>query len=194
MKQQCRAALFGCLFCVIVLAGCAGPRKGPFDVPSDSRGGMTAPSGFSQGSDMYERTAAYEQAVRVGTRGGGSDDVNRAAAEIAAATVFFDFDTSAIRSDTRQTLDRVADLLKRNPSIRICLHGHCDARGPNEYNYALGERRARAVYGYLTGAGVPAIQLEMVTHGKASPAVSGGTENAYARNRRVELIVLTTCF
>lgn len=189
MKQQYRTAAFGCLFCVLVLAGCAKPRTSPFDVPSAMPGErMTASSSLYQGPEGDER------AIRVGSRAGGSDAVSRAAAEIAAATVFFDFDKSAIRPDTRQTLDRVADLLKRNPSIRVCLHGHCDARGPNEYNYALGERRARAVYGYLTGAGVPAIQLEMVTHGKKNPAASGGTENAYARNRRVELIVLTTCF
>lgn len=184
MEHQHRTAILSCLFCVLILAGCAKPRASVFDVPSAiPKEGTAASSPSSQDT------------VRTGARSRGENDsVTRAAAEIAAAMVFFDFDKYAIRQDTRKILDTVADLLKRNPSIRICLHGHCDARGPNEYNYALGERRARAVYGYLTKAGVPAIQLEMVTHGKKNPVMSGETESAYARNRRVELIVMTTCF
>ena len=92
------------------------------------------------------------------------------------------------------TIDRVATLLRQNPSVRISLHGHCDERGGNEYNYGLGERRARAVYGSLLSAGAPSYQVEMVNHGKKNPAVPGRTEAAYSRNRRVEFIVLTTCY
>lgn len=167
------AALLGCFFCLGILAGCPKPRTGPFDVPAATGSGAMVPGKAFRGS---------------------SDELNRAAAAIAAATVYFAFDRADIQPDARLEIERVAVLLKQYPSIRISLHGHCDERGPNEYNYGLGERRARAVYAQLLGVGAPSSQVEMVTYGKKTPAVTGRTESAYARNRRVEFVVLTTCF
>ena len=183
MNKQSVIPLLGCLFLAAALAGCAKPRTGPFDVPSAVPGHTTAQAGQGLGA----RTGAW-------SGGESSDSVNRAAAEIATAKVYFDFDRSAIKPEARMTIDRVAALLRQNPSIRISLHGYCDERGGDEYNYGLGERRARAVYGSLLGAGAPAGQLEMVNHGRKNPAASGRTEAAYSLNRRVEFFVLTTCY
>lgn len=171
MKKNSIVVAAGCLALSFGLAGCAKPRTEPFDVPS--------------GVSRVSLPASRES--------GRSDAVNRAAGEIAAATIYFAFDRAEIRADAAATLERVAALLKENPSIRIALQGHCDERGGEEYNYGLGERRARAAYGALLRAGVPASQLAMVNYGEKAPAIAGRTEAAYSRNRRVAFHVLTTC-
>ena len=152
-----------------IFAGCAKERTGPFDVPGAVPHAQAAAS------------TATDEAVA------------RAAAEIAASKIYFDFNKSVIRPDAQATLDRVASLLKQYPVIGINIEGHCDERGGREYNYALGERRARAAYSALVARGIDPGQVYMVTYGKETPAVSGHTENAYARNRRAEFIVVTTC-
>ena len=168
MNMRTRAIVSAMCLAVLVLAGCAKPRTGPFDVPAAAPG-------------------------RGGVSVAQDSDVRRAAGEIAAARIYFAFNKYDLRPDARQTLSRVAELLRQYPAVRIAVHGHCDERGPNEYNYVLGERRARAAYGYLVRNGVSPSQLEMVTHGKKSPAVSGKGEAAWALNRRDEFIVLTLC-
>ncbi|SBW01347.1 Peptidoglycan-associated lipoprotein (modular protein) [uncultured delta proteobacterium] len=193
MNRYSTVIVTGCLALMLGLAGCsAKPRTGPFDVPSGGSGGIGSNSGYS-GSSVPARQGASGSPAPTWQQN-QSDAVNRAAAEIAAAKVFFDFNRAEIRPDARAALDHVAGLLKQNPSIQIGLQGHCDERGSNEYNYGLGERRARAAYGYLLRAGVPAYQLKMVNYGKKTPAVAGRTESAYAQNRRVAFCVLTTCY
>ena len=181
MNRYQTIILAGCLAFLVGLAGCAKPRTGPFDVPSAAPGTLSA-SGQSAGSGA---SSGF---------GGSSDAVNRAAAEIVAAKVFFTFDRADIRPEAHPVINRVAELLRQNPPIRISLHGHCDERGSYEYNYGLGERRARAVHAALLRAGAPAAQIDMVTYGKKVLATPGRTEDAHSRNRRVEFIVLTTCY
>ncbi len=113
-----------------------------------------------------------------------------AADEITNARIFFAFDSFDIHPDSRQVLARKAELLKRHPQIRVSIQGHCDERGTEEYNLALGERRARAAYEFLTFSGVNPAQLEMISKGKLEPAVPGHNEAAWAQNRRDEFIVL----
>ena len=194
MNRHSALIVTGCLTLVFGLAGCsAKPRTGPFDVPSGESGTAVSSSAYS-GSSVPARQGGSSGAPVPAWQKDASNAVNRAAAEIAAAKVLFDFNRAEIRPDARAALDHVAGLLKQNPSIQIALQGHCDERGGNEYNYGLGERRARAAYGYLLKAGVPAYQLKMVNHGKKTPAVAGRTESAYAQNRRVAFCVLTTCY
>ena len=159
-------ALMGC-FLLLGLAGCAKPRTGPFDVPSAIPSSGTAT---------------------------GTKDMSQVVAQINAAKVLFAFDRADIRSDAREALGQVAALLRQYSSIRISIRGHCDERGSREYNFDLGERRARAAYGYLLSVGVPPCQMEMVTYGKKTPAVYGRSESVWAMNRRVEFSVLTTCY
>ena len=79
--------------------------------------------------------------------------------------------------------------MKQYPQLRVVIEGHCDERGTEEYNLALGERRARAAYEFLMNLGIPASQMEMVSFGKLHPAVSGGGESAWSKNRRDEFKV-----
>lgn len=200
MKRKCRAAILaGCLLCAAALAGCglASERSGPFDVPAAVPREKMVVSGTGAGN----RGASMGPAGVPGVRGGldaispnATDAVRRAAEDIAASTVFFAFNKADLSAEARKTLDGAAALLKRYSCIRVTAHAHCDERGSYEFNYALGERRARVVYEYLARAGVPPRQLEMVNHGEKTPAVAGTTDYAHARNRRTELIITTTCF
>ncbi|MCV2885543.1 peptidoglycan-associated lipoprotein Pal [Aestuariibacter sp. AA17] len=102
--------------------------------------------------------------------------------------VYFDFDRSAIRSDAYPILDKHADFLIKNPNQKIVIEGHCDERGTPEYNIALGERRAKSVETYLVNAGVNPSQLSVVSYGEEKPAVVGGGQSAFAKNRRGVLV------
>lgn len=102
--------------------------------------------------------------------------------------VYFDFDRSNVRSDAYSILDKHADFLTKNPGQSIVIEGHCDSRGTPEYNIALGERRAKAVETYLMNAGVSASQISVVSYGEEKPVAMGGTEAAFAQNRRGVLV------
>jgi peptidoglycan-associated lipoprotein len=101
-------------------------------------------------------------------------------------TVYFDFDSSALRPDAMETLRQNAEKIKQVPGVVIQLAGHCDERGTQEYNLALGERRALAVRNYLIQLGVSGDRLVTISYGKERPAVEGHNESAWAKNRRVE--------
>lgn len=98
--------------------------------------------------------------------------------------VFFDTDSSTVREDGRQTLNRQAEWLKKYTNYQITIEGHCDERGTREYNLALGERRANAARQYLIAQGIPAARIKTVSYGKERPDPVGSDEAAWARNRR----------
>jgi peptidoglycan-associated lipoprotein len=97
--------------------------------------------------------------------------------------VFFDFDQAVIRDDARPTLDSQADWLTRNPTVNVQIAGDCDERGTEEYNIALGNRRAYAAESYLAAKGVPAGRMSTISYGKDKPIAAGSTEEAWAQNR-----------
>jgi peptidoglycan-associated lipoprotein len=100
-------------------------------------------------------------------------------------SVYFDYDKSAIRSDGAGVLRANAGVIKANADWgQITVEGNTDERGSEEYNLALGERRAMAVKRYLVDLGVPDARLRTVSFGEAKPAVAGHDESAYRYNRR----------
>jgi len=101
--------------------------------------------------------------------------------------VYFDFDSDIVKEEYRPLIDLHAKRLNANKKAALNLEGHTDERGGREYNLALGQRRAEAVAKSLTLLGVGANQVEAVSFGKERPAVQGGGEEAWAKNRRVEL-------
>jgi outer membrane protein OmpA-like peptidoglycan-associated protein len=106
-------------------------------------------------------------------------------------TVYFAFDSSNIPGSERGKLEQVSEWFKSNPGHSLFLAGHADKRGTPEYNRALGERRALAVREYLVALGLPAASLYTNSYGSDRPAVDGDTEDAYAKNRRVQVGVIT---
>jgi peptidoglycan-associated lipoprotein len=108
-----------------------------------------------------------------------------------AYTVYFDFDKSTVKSSERTKVEAVADHLRGNATHKLKVEGHCDERGTEGYNLALGERRALAVREYLVRLGIGADRLYTISFGEARPAVDGHSESAWSQNRRGEFILLT---
>jgi len=106
------------------------------------------------------------------------------------STVYFDFDKSSLTPETLQTLESNAAWMKTNSNVNIQIEGHCDTRGSIEYNLALGERRAKAVRSELVKRGIRADRLSIVSYGKERPLVPGDSEEAHAKNRRANFVVL----
>lgn len=104
--------------------------------------------------------------------------------------IHFDFDKSELRPQDRAILDRKIPLLREHREFRLRIEGHCDERGPVEYNLALGERRAEAARQYLIGHGISANRLEMVSYGEERPLVRESNEEAWAMNRRAEFVII----
>jgi peptidoglycan-associated lipoprotein len=102
--------------------------------------------------------------------------------------VFFDFDRYDIRATDAKTLDTNAAWLKTNNSL-VLIEGHCDERGTNEYNLALGERRAKATMNYLVGQGVQANRITIISYGKERPICTEHSEACWAKNRRAHFLV-----
>lgn len=113
-----------------------------------------------------------EENIPVATEGGPLADIN------------FAFDRSDLSDTARQILSKNAQWLKSNSSARVQIEGHCDERGTNEYNMALGWKRANAAQGYLRGLGIEATRLGTISYGEELPLDPGHNEVAWAKNRR----------
>ena len=99
--------------------------------------------------------------------------------------IYFAYDESEITADSEQMLQSNSSWLQLpHVSATIEIEGHCDERGTVEYNQALGERRARAAYDYLTSLGIPADRLSMISYGKERPQCTESEEDCWQRNRR----------
>ncbi len=109
-----------------------------------------------------------------------------ATAEVIASlkTIYFDFDKYNLRDDARRTLERNAEILKENPDVKIVIEGHCDERGTNEYNLALGENRANAARDYLIRLGIDGSRISTISYGEERPVALGHDEAAWSQNRR----------
>ncbi|MCC7463292.1 MAG: peptidoglycan-associated lipoprotein Pal [Gammaproteobacteria bacterium] len=165
---------------LLALAGC--PRN-PVRPTAD-----TGASGASQTVQSTGAEAAGTQASGVGAEGAGA--AAGVSAPAASRIVYFDFDSSEIRGEFTAALAEHARVLTQNPTVRVRLEGHTDERGSPEYNIGLGERRAQAVRRALMLQGVAEAQLSTVSYGEERPAATGQTEEAWAQNRRVEIVYL----
>jgi len=110
-------------------------------------------------------------------------------ANAALADVHFDFDKAVIRSGDAKILDASAGWLKANREQLLLIEGHCDERGTNEYNLALGERRAKAAMSYLVSRGVEASRITLISYGKERPLCTEKAERCWAQNRRDHFLV-----
>jgi peptidoglycan-associated lipoprotein len=102
--------------------------------------------------------------------------------------IYFDFDKSVIRPDMARILDANIDWMKSNPDALILIEGHCDERGTNEYNLALGDRRAKATMDYLAARGVAGARLTTISYGEERPVCAGHTAACWDRNRRAHFL------
>ena len=105
------------------------------------------------------------------------------------ATIYFHYDASEITTESRATLDAKVPVMTQNGTVRIRVAGHTDSRGSDEYNLALGQRRAAAAKRYLTDRGIDASRIEIVSFGEERPVCTEEDESCYSRNRRDEFEV-----
>lgn len=100
--------------------------------------------------------------------------------------IFFDFDQFTLTAEARDVLARNVEYMNANPSLNVLIEGHCDERGSDEYNLALGERRANAAKSYMVSLGVAPSRLSTVSLGEEMPLEVGHDESAWSKNRRAE--------
>lgn len=176
-------AVFAACAAGLLLAGCAtdkGAYSGNIQDDNLTQGSVAASS--AGGAAVSNDTATFKPTavLKDDTR---SDDSSLLSTRI----VFFDYDKSVVREDALPVLLAHAGFLSNNPSINVLLAGHADERGSNEYNLALGQRRADAVRDILASYGVSAGQMETLSFGEEYPRAEGHDEAAWQENRRVEI-------
>jgi peptidoglycan-associated lipoprotein len=112
------------------------------------------------------------------------DEPEGKSVRLALGHIFFDFDRDLIRSDAKRVLDKNIRLLKENPKAKITIQGHADERGTNEYNLALGERRAQATKRYLLASGIELYRIRTISYGEERPFFFDRNERCWQENRR----------
>jgi peptidoglycan-associated lipoprotein len=137
--------------------------------------------------EEQERVARQREADSLAALSRASEEVRTTL----AAMIHFDLDQSRVRSDDMGALDQKVAILQANPDLRIRVGGHCDERGSDEYNLALGNRRAQAAKQYLVSHGIEAGRIETQSWGEERPLVDGHDESAWSQNRRDEFEVVS---
>ena len=104
--------------------------------------------------------------------------------------VFFEFDSFALSADAQDALAVTASWLKTNPEFSLLIEGHCDERGTQQYNLALGDRRANVAKDYIVTLGVPSSRVRTISYGEERPFSTGSSESAWAENRRAHMTLV----
>ena len=135
-------------------------------------------------NDSLAREQARRDSIAAAERA-RTDAMNAARAAVVNA-IYFDYDKSDITDASRATLDAKVPVLNANPNLRIRIAGNTDSRGSDEYNLALGQRRAAAAKRYLVQRGISADRIDLISYGEERPAAQGEEESAWSQNRRDE--------
>jgi peptidoglycan-associated lipoprotein len=151
-------------------------------------------------AERARREAEAREAARrdsIARANAARDDSLRRAREAMDATrsaltapIYFDYDSDAIGGAGRSSLDQKLAILQANSGVRLRIAGHADERGSDEYNLALGQRRAASAKRYLTQRGIADSRIEIISYGEERPAASGSDESAWAQNRRDEFEII----
>lgn len=184
------------LFAVALTAACGGQQEPEPPAPETASVDTAAERARQDSIAAEEERRRQEEAERI-RRQQEADSLAalaRSAEEMRAALatmVHFDYDRAEIRSDDAAILDAKVALLQANPNVRIRVHGHCDERGSDEYNLALGNRRAASVKQYLVNHGIDASRIDTQSWGEERPIAQGASEDAWSQNRRAEFEIVS---
>ncbi|HPK32042.1 peptidoglycan-associated lipoprotein Pal [Ottowia sp.] len=162
-----------------LLAGCGSNVK--LDPPIQGDGAATSTTGAGTGANA--QGAGQSSVTQVQAGSGGRDMAGPAGV---GKVVYFDYDSFVVKPDYQPVVEAHARFLQADRNRHVVLEGNTDERGSREYNLALGQKRAEAVRRSLSILGVSDAQVEAVSFGEEKPAVAGSSEEAYAKNRRVE--------
>lgn len=179
------------LLLTAVLSACPkkpAPVQAPAPVNQDSIAREQARRDSIERARQAEQAAAAER-ERLERERMAAEQRMAAARAALTAVIYFDYDQSDITGASQATLDAKLPLLTANPGVRLRIAGHTDERGSDEYNLALGQRRAAAAKRWLTQHGIADDRIEIISFGEERPAQQGSDESAWSQNRRAEFEV-----
>ncbi|MEW6570284.1 MAG: peptidoglycan-associated lipoprotein Pal [Nitrospirota bacterium] len=178
-----RSLLLVILICGIVLAGCP-PRK----VVQPEQPQPVTPEAQREAKEMAPEERITEQKL---AKIESKEELPRYQEEQDVfKDIHFDFDKYDIKQDARPVLEGIASRMLKNSDAKILIEGHCDERGTNEYNLALGDRRTKSTRDYLIALGVPTGRIETISYGEEKPLCTEAKEECWAQNRRAHFVVL----
>lgn len=169
---------FPILLSLLLIAGCSSTPT----LEGEGAEVSEQSTGAAGGADGASTSAASEGGEWQG------DPLENPNSLLATRVIYFDFDQSTVRADYLDVIQAHADYLAANPQVVLRLEGHADEQGTREYNLGLGENRANSVRSLMLAQGVADNQLVVVSYGEERPAAFEHNEEAWALNRRVELI------
>ncbi|MHB8121173.1 MAG: peptidoglycan-associated lipoprotein [Desulfuromonadaceae bacterium] len=178
---------------ILTLTGCATKEAVKIDLagPPTALTTTTAaqdPSGTETIGDGL--TGSVGQSESIPTAGGAMEQIDGAGIENRLAPIYFDFDSYLLSGEARNILTHNARWLAENQHVRVIIEGHSDERGSDEYNLALSEKRALTARRYIETLGTNLDRLGNIGYGEEKPAVTGHDEVAWAKNRRVEFVIV----
>lgn len=184
--------LLSCSLPLLLLFSCVPPPE-PGEQATDPS--ATAGAGAGQGNiaegTLSSGAGQQGEIKTVGTDSLTAHQEGKVPEEGALADVFFDFDRSELGDAARDVLQRNSDWIKQNPGVSVEIEGHADNRGTNEYNLALGARRAQAVKDYLVTLGNAPDRLTTISYGEELPVCGVNSEECWGKNRRAHFVVRT---
>ncbi|MDQ3698647.1 MAG: peptidoglycan-associated lipoprotein Pal [Gemmatimonadota bacterium] len=192
MKRQTRVAPVLIVLAATVVGTACGrrqPEAEPAPTPTINQDSIAAAERARADSIARANAARTDSLARVQA---AADEAARAAARVTearnalAAGIYFDYDSDALSDQARGTLDSKLGVLNANPSVRLSISGHADERGSDEYNLALGQRRAAAAKRYLTQQGIADDRIEVTSFGEERPTCTEADESCWSLNRRGE--------
>lgn len=145
---------------------------------------QTAPAKVDVGESM-----GSEESIESGAITRSNAQISEGRTHGPMLPVYFDFDKSNIRDDQKSRIETNASFLKENNAINVTIEGNCDERGTNEYNMALGERRAQNAKKYMTNLGIASSRVNTVSYGEEKPLLYGHDEYSWAQNRRADFVI-----
>jgi peptidoglycan-associated lipoprotein len=165
------------LFSIALAAGLAACGHNEVK-PDASASQQAAPAANAQASEQKPPTPAEQYHAQ------GQADLDAALAQLRGVSVFFEFDAATLTKDAQDKLSTVSDVLVKHPELTVRIEGNCDERGSEQYNLALGQRRAESAKKYMAQLGVKEKQITAISFGADKPTASGHDEEAWKQNRR----------
>jgi len=186
MKPSRSLLLFAVLAALLLVSGACGPKASP-DIPAETMTDTPAPAPRDTAEDVSDVSRPPTDDPTPSPLEAEIQDADQHARETGLiGDVYFDFDKYDLKPDARERLSKNADFLKQHPGFVVTIEGHADERGTNDYNIALGDRRANAAREYLVTLGIQAARVKTVSFGEERPVCTESNESCWWRNRRGE--------
>jgi len=195
MKHQIKKSALICLATALCCAGCAKHEMVKQDqmIPAASTlpERSAAPSGASSNvaKPVLKDTSITGSSIKESPAEG--EALKGAASQASLSNILFDFNSYTLSPAAREILTKNAAILQRKGNVKIRIEGHTDELGSDDYNLSLGEKRAKAALNYLESMGIRSDRLSVISYGKEKPASPGHDDDARAKNRRDELVIVS---